>query len=166
MYNISDNLSGDKNKMYEEILEYAQMLMQDEKDYIANLANISALLNQVIDNINWVGFYIAKGSQLVLGPFQGKAACIRIDKGRGVCGSAFESKQTQLVADVHSFPGHIACDSQSRSEIVIPIIHNNQVAAVLDIDSPILERFDDVDKEHLEKLCDIVSKGCEWENMK
>ena len=165
MFNISDNISKDKDEMYEQILEYANMLMDGESDYIANLANISALLAQVLENINWVGFYIVRSGQLVLGPFQGKAACIRIDKGKGVCGTAFETMKTQLVADVHAFPGHIACDSQSRSEIVVPILYNNSVTAVLDIDSPILNRFDETDRLHLEILCDIISKGCLWQNI-
>lgn len=165
MFNISDNQYSNKQDMYSDIMEYADMLMFEERDCIANLSNISALLNQVLKDINWVGFYITRGKQLVLGPFQGKAACIRIDKGRGVCGAAFESGQTQLVGDVHQFPGHIACDCESNSEIVVPIVIDNNVAAVLDIDSPIKNRFDEADKTHLEKLCEIIKDGCDWNNM-
>lgn len=165
MFNISNDQYKNKDEMYKDIMEYSKMLMYEEKDYIANLANISALLNQILKEINWVGFYITRGEQLVLGPFQGKAACIRIDKGRGVCGEAFERGQTQLVADVHQFPGHIACDSASNSEIVIPIMINNKVAAVLDIDSPVKNRFDEDDKMHLEKLCEIIKESCDWENI-
>ena len=165
MFNITSNLSKDKNKMYKEIIEYANMLMECETDYIANIANISALLNQVLKDINWVGFYIAKDNQLVLGPFQGNAACIRIDKGRGVCGTAYEKAVTQLVEDVHKFDGHIACDSNTNSEIVVPVIYNNAVVAVLDIDSPKLNRFDEVDKVNLEILCQTISNCCDWVNV-
>jgi len=162
MFNISDNLSNDKNKMYCEIIEYAKMLMEDETDYIANLANISALLNQALNDINWVGFYLAKDEQLVLGPFQGKVACIRIDKGRGVCGTAYASQTTQLVENVHQFSGHIACDSNTNSEIVIPIMSNDKVVAVLDIDSPHMGRFDNCDKVNLENLCNLISINCNF----
>ncbi len=165
MFNISDNLSNDKKEMYVEILQYAEMLMTDENDYIANLSNISALLNQVLNDINWVGFYIVRNGQLVLGPFQGKAACIRIDKGKGVCGTAYSEKSTQLVKDVHSFSGHIACDSETNSEIVVPIIYDKSVAAVLDIDSPVCDRFDETDRANLEILCEMVSKSCKWGNL-
>lgn len=162
MFNISDNLSNDKNVMYNELFDYADMLMDGERDCIANMANISALLNQALKDINWVGFYIVKNSQLVLGPFQGKAACIRIEKGRGVCGTAYGSASTQLVTDVHTFPGHIACDSDTNSEIVVPILFNNEVTAVLDIDSPLNGRFDEIDKINLEKLCSMIAVACDW----
>ena len=162
MFDISNNKYNSKEEMYAEIMEYAEMLMFEERDYTANLANISALLNQVLKDINWVGFYIARGNQLVLGPFQGKVACIRIDKGRGVCGVAFDSGQTQLIANVHQFPGHIACDSASDSEVVVPININSKVVAVLDIDSPIKNRFDEVDKKYLETLCLLIKDCCDW----
>jgi len=165
MFNISDHLSADKSEMYNEILEYAKMLMDGERDYIANMANISALLNQALKNINWVGFYIARDGQLVLGPFQGKAACIRIEIGKGVCGTAYQTAQTQLVDDVHEFPGHIACDADSRSEIVVPVIVNGVVAAVLDIDSPVIKRFDDIDKENLVELCRVIAQSCDFSNI-
>lgn len=165
MFEISDKRNIDKNEMYLDILEYTKMLMKDETDYIANLANISALLNQMLSDINWVGFCIARHDQLVLGPFQGKVACIRIDKGKGVCGTAFASGTTQLVDNVHAFAGHIACDSDTKSEIVVPIIYNTNVVAVLDIDSPILSRFDETDKSMLENLCNLISKSCNWSNI-
>ena len=162
MFNISDNLSSDKDSMYLQIFEYAQMLMEGERDYIANLANIAALLNQALKNINWVGFYIARNNQLVLGPFQGKAACIRIEHGQGVCGKDYSEKAAQLVMDVHAFSGHIACDAETNSEIVVPIFSNNNVTAVLDIDSPLNARFDETDKVNLEKLCHLISAACDW----
>jgi GAF domain-containing protein len=162
MFNISDNLSNNKNEMHKEIFEYAKMLVDGENDYVANLANISSLLNQALKDINWVGFYIVRNNQLVLGPFQGKAACIRINKDQGVCGVAYAKSQTQLVEDVHAFAGHIACASDTSSEIVVPIVVKNSVVAVLDIDSPLLNRFDETDKEHLEILCELIAKSCNW----
>ena len=123
---------------------------------VANLANASALLNQALADINWVGFYLREGDKLVLGPFQGKTACIEIPFGRGVCGTAAAKNETQLVKDVHEFPGHIACDSASNSEIVIPLHKNGAVAAVLDIDSPTRGRFTEADREGLESLVPIL----------
>lgn len=123
---------------------------------VANLANASALLNQALADINWVGFYLREGDKLVLGPFQGKTACIEIPFGRGVCGTAAAKDETQLVKDVHEFPGHIACDSASNSEIVIPLHKNGTVAAVLDIDSPTRCRFTEADREGLESLVPIL----------
>lgn len=148
-----------KKDNYELILLQLASLLEDERDFIANLSNTSAFLNEVLENINWVGFYIIKNNQLVLGPFQGKVACVRIAIGSGVCGSAVASKTTQLIKDVHTFPGHIACDSDSNSEIVIPIFKNNNVIAVLDIDSPIFNRFDEIDKYYLEKVVKIIEKN-------
>ncbi|MGQ0514707.1 GAF domain-containing protein, partial [Bacillus sp. D-CC] len=121
-------------------------------------SNASALLNQFLDRVNWVGFYVTEGNQLVLGPFQGMPACVRIPFGRGVCGVAAETKTTQLVADVHQFPGHIACDSASNSEIVVPIIKDGNVIGVLDIDSPEKNRFDEVDQRYLEKFVETLLK--------
>ena len=123
---------------------------------IANLSNASALLAQALTRINWVGFYLRQGDRLVLGPFQGKPACIEIPIGRGVCGTAAAKDETQLVADIHAFPGHIACDSASNSEIVIPLHKDGKVAAVLDIDSPIKGRFTETDKVELEQLASIL----------
>lgn len=124
-----------------EIVQQIKALVTGEPDLIANLANVSAALNQYLDQINWVGFYLMKQGELVLGPFQGKPACIRIPVGRGVCGTAVSSAQTQRIDDVHAFPGHIACDAASNSELVVPILVNGAVIAVLDIDSPVHNRF-------------------------
>ena len=142
---------------YEELLLYTRGLTMDEPDITANLANVSALINLALEDINWAGFYIMKDGQLVLGPFQGKPACIRINVGSGVCGTAVAENKTQLVKNVHEFPGHIACDSASNSEIVVPI-HNRDgsVYGVLDIDSPSFERFTEEDKAGLEAVVKII----------
>ena len=131
-------------------------LIADEPDVIANLANISALLMDVIEDINWVGFYILKDKQLVLGPFQGKPACVRIPIGKGVCGTAVVEKSIQCIEDVHAFEGHIACDSASNSEIVLPIMLEESVYGVLDIDSPSFARFDDKDIAGLSKIVHLI----------
>lgn len=131
----------------------------DKEDWlITSLSNASALLNEYLDNINWVGFYLMQNGELVLGPFQGKTACVRIKVGRGVCGTAVSEDKTQLVPDVHQFPGHIACDSASNSEIVVPIHHNGEVVAVLDIDSPLFNRFTEEDKVNLEESAKIIEE--------
>ncbi len=148
--------SGTREENYDVVLMQLQALIEGEKDITANLANASALLNQFLDDINWVGFYLWKESELVLGPFQGLPACIRIPKGKGVCGTAVDKKETILVDNVHEFPGHIACDAQSQSEIVIPIIANEEILGVLDIDSPSLNRFDQTDQVYLEKFVSIL----------
>lgn len=127
-------------------------LLSGEDDQIAALANFSALLNDNLTDLNWVGFYLLKNKQLVLGPFQGKVACTRIPIGKGVCGTAVEKNQTQRIADVHQFVGHIACDSASVSELVVPLRHNGDVIGVLDIDSPSLSRFDEIDQQGIETL--------------
>ncbi|WP_449621499.1 GAF domain-containing protein [Robertmurraya sp. Marseille-Q9965] len=127
-------------------------LLEDETNQIANLSNASALLNQFFDRVNWVGFYLTEGNELVLGPFQGLPACVRIPYGKGVCGTSASEKKTLRVEDVHQFPGHIACDAASQSEIVVPIIKNGEVIGVLDIDSPEKNRFDEIDQENLEEF--------------
>jgi GAF domain-containing protein len=134
---------------YELLTKQAISLIEGETDLIANLSNLSALLNMNLDTINWVGFYLLKDQQLVLGPFQGNVACVRIDLDKGVCGKAFTTNTTQRIADVHDFPGHIACDAASQSEIVIPINYQGKTVAVLDIDSPIIERFNEIDEAGL-----------------
>ncbi|KPZ70927.1 MULTISPECIES: GAF domain-containing protein [Shewanella] len=141
-----------KAEFYDTLNRQVLALMEGEDDLIAGMANFSALLNDNLDNINWVGFYIKKADQLVLGPFQGKVACTRIVIGKGVCGTAAALDQTQLVEDVHQFEGHIACDAASNSEIVVPVRNGNDVVAVLDIDSPLLNRFDTDDQKGLEIL--------------
>ncbi|QTL34651.1 MULTISPECIES: GAF domain-containing protein [Pseudoalteromonas] len=142
-----------KKKFYDTLSLQAQALIGDEHNYIANMANLSALLFTSLEDINWAGFYLLDGKdELVLGPFQGNPACIRIPLGKGVCGTAAAELTTQVVEDVHSFDGHIACDAASNSEIVIPVMRNGELFAVLDIDSPSLARFDDEDKIGLEAL--------------
>jgi GAF domain-containing protein len=143
---------SNKNKQYKLINAQVQALISDESDMIANMANISALLFNNLEQINWAGFYLFKQDQLVLGPFQGQPACIRIPMGKGVCGTSAATRQTVIVKDVHEFAGHIACDVASHSEIVIPIVFNQQLIGVLDIDSPVTARFDDDDRQGLETL--------------
>lgn len=136
-------------------------LICEEQDWLANLSNSSALLWILLDNINWAGFYLYKNNELVLGTFQGKPACTHIQVGKGVCGTAAKELKTQLVINVHEFSGHIACDSESNSEIVIPIIQKGKLKGVLDIDSPVLSRFDEEDKEYLEKFIETFNKYVE-----
>ena len=131
---------------YDLITKQMETLAEESPDPIPVMANVSALLFNSMEDINWAGFYLVKDDVLILGPFQGKVACVRIDKGRGVCGTAWAEDRVQLVPDVHAFPGHIACDSASRSEIVVPIHRNGEVFAVLDIDSPIPARFTEEDR--------------------
>ncbi|OZU89697.1 histidine kinase [Virgibacillus indicus] len=150
--------SGNKTKDYELLIKQLRALSEDENDTIALLSNASALLNQFLTEINWVGFYLWKENELVLGPFQGLPACIRIAYGKGVCGTAIKEQKTQLVADVMQFPGHIACDSASRSEIVVPIIIEDTVYGVLDIDSPIHDRFDETDQQYLEEFVEVLKE--------
>jgi len=139
-------------KDYQLLTAQAVALIEGETDLTANLANISALLNMNLDNINWVGFYLLREDQLVLGPFQGNVACVRINLDKGVCGKAFSTNTIQRIADVHDFPGHIACDAASQSEIVLPINSNGKTLAVLDIDSPITNRFNEIDEQGLAHL--------------
>ncbi len=138
-----------KNAFYKRLTQQAIALTEGEPDLIANISNISALLNMELEDINWIGFYLLKGDQLVLGPFQGKVACVRIPVGRGVCGTAISENKVQRVSDVHAFPGHIACDAVSNSEIVIPLTVKGKLVGVLDIDSPSLSRFDQNDEDGL-----------------
>ncbi|MEB2280911.1 GAF domain-containing protein [Lysinibacillus xylanilyticus] len=144
------NYEGPIAEQYNTLAKQLDALLTGESDRIANLSNASALLNQFLPNINWVGFYVLQGDELVLGPFQGLPACVRIPIGRGVCGTAVGKAETIVVKDVHDFPGHIACDAASQSEIVIPLIKEEQVIGVLDIDSPIVNRFSKEDQEGLE----------------
>lgn len=156
MFSCDNTYPTDPTALYPLVKQQLQALVAGVPYPVANLANASALLNQAMKDINWVGFYLVQGGKLVLGPFQGKTACIEIPFGRGVCGTAAAKDETQLVMDVHQFPGHIACDSASNSEIVIPLHKDGQVAAVLDIDSPLLSRFTLADKEGLESLIPIL----------
>jgi L-methionine (R)-S-oxide reductase len=157
---ISSELqTADKNSLYPQIQQALRAVLTGETDLIANLANAAALLFWNLPAINWAGFYLLKDHELVLGPFQGKIACVRIRLGKGVCGSAAEKRQTFVVPNVHEFPGHIACDSASNSEIVIPIIKDDLLIGVLDIDSPEFSRFDDTDKTELEKFVQILTEA-------
>ena len=147
---------------YSLLLEQLEALTEGERDTIANLANASGALSMNLADVNWVGFYLMREEQLVLGPFQGKPACRRIALGKGVCGTAAATGRTQLVEDVHAFPGHIACDAASRSEIVVPVHHAGRLTAVLDIDSPLCGRFAREDQEGLERFCSVLEDACDW----
>ncbi|EFF83627.1 GAF domain protein [Acinetobacter haemolyticus ATCC 19194] len=148
---------GHKAEQYQSIIPQIQTIVEGESDMIANLANICAALKQQFDWL-WIGFYLVKQNELVLGPFQGPIACTRIAKGRGVCGTAWEQQQVMIVPDVDQFPGHIACSSASRSEIVLPIMKNGECIGVLDIDSEELNQFDEMDAEYLQQLMLMIEK--------
>lgn len=147
--------TGSKTEQYETLLPQVKAIIEGEEDLIANLANILACLKEQF-NWFWVGFYIVKKDQLVLGPFQGPLACTRIRKGKGVCGTSWEKAETIVVPDVEQFPGHIACSSLSKSEIVVPVIKNGQVVAVLDVDSDALNQFDETDAKYLQQLANMI----------
>ena len=159
---VSATYSEDKREMYELLRAQLQALVEGERDVVANLANASALLTDALDRVNWAGFYLMRGGELLLGPFQGKPACIRIAVGKGVCGTAVLQRRTQRVADVHAFPGHIACDGASNSEIVVPLFAHGEVVGVLDIDSPDLDRFDAEDQAGLEGFARVLETACDW----
>jgi GAF domain-containing protein len=150
--------TGNSKEQYTMLGKQVDALLDGEKNVMANLSNASALLNQFFDRINWVGFYMMDEGELVLGPFQGLPACIRIPVGRGVCGTTVANKKTMIVSDVHAFPGHISCDPASCSEIVVPLIRNGEVIGVLDIDSPEKDRFAEADKDGLENFVNILMK--------
>lgn len=145
-----------KSVLYRQLVEELRGLISGEPDWIANLANSAALIYHSLPELNWAGFYLLKDGELVVGPFQGKPACVRIALGKGVCGTAATERKTQVVRDVHEFPGHIACDAASNSEIVIPMIENGEVIGVLDLDSPKLARFDEQDREGLEQFVKVL----------
>ena len=149
-------MSQNKQQHYAELTQQVASLVEGESDYIANMANISALLYWALKDVNWAGFYLLKDSELVLGPFHGQPACIRIPIGKGVCGTAVSQNSTQLVYDVHEFAGHIACDAASNSEVVIPVYANGEIFAVLDIDSPLIGRFDQTDVDGLQLIVDSL----------
>ncbi len=158
MNNIEEIKFESKEELYDCVNMTLEGLISEEPDWLANLSNASALLWMFMNDINWAGFYLYKNNELVLGPFQGKPACTHIQLGKGVCGTAAMSLQTQLVNNVHEFPGHIACDSSSNSEIVIPIAVGNKLVGVLDIDSPRLNRFDEIDRTYLERFMSLLVK--------
>jgi GAF domain-containing protein len=149
-------ISGTKDDIYKGLFPQIVALIGNEKDVVANLGNVSAALKEEF-GFFWIGFYLVKDGELVLGPFQGPIACTRIQKGKGVCGAAWEQEQTVLVPNVDLFAGHIACSSLSKSEIVVPLLKNGRVVGVLDVDSDELDAFDQIDKKHLEKLCQWIS---------
>ena len=154
---IAFDVTADKPSRYRELLPQLRSLVDGEPDLIANLANVTAALKECLPIASWVGWYVKRGNELVLGPFQGKIACVRIAFGKGVCGSAAAEKRTVIVPDVEKFPGHIACDAGSRSEIVVPIVRGGEVVAVLDLDSYELAAFDDVDAEWLAQVAELAS---------
>lgn len=154
-FELSTPVATSKIEMYEHLSAQLRSLLADERDLIANAANLSSLLYHSLPDLNWAGFYLLKQNELVLGPFQGKPACVRIKMGQGVCGTAARRRDTIIVASVDEFPGHITCDSASKSEIVVPIVNGDELIGVLDLDSPSLARFDDDDARGLNELVAI-----------
>ena len=157
MYEFQIDIAADKAELYREMLAALDALTTGEPDAIANMANAAALIWEYLPDLNWAGFYRLVEGELVLGPFQGKAACIRIALGTGVCGTAASTLETQLVEDVHAFPGHIACDAASASELVVPIVHEGRLIGVLDLDSPNVARFDAADAAGCEALVALLA---------
>src|SRR6478735_10414593 len=152
-------LSGPKPEQYGQLLAQARALVEDERDRVANAANLSALVYHALPQLNWVGFYFFDGTELVVGPFQGLPACVRIPLDKGVCGAAASTRKTQLVEDVHAFPGHIACDAASRSELVVPLVRNGTLVGVLDLDSPVPARFDVEDQQGIEAIARLFEES-------
>lgn len=157
MFDFQPDPAQPKPELYRDLVDAARALTADEPDAVANMANLSALIWQFLPRLNWAGFYRVVDGALVLGPFQGKPACIRIAMGQGVCGTAAATAATQLVPDVHAFPGHIACDGASQSELVVPVIRDGAVIAVIDLDSPELSRFDAEDAAGIEALAEAIA---------
>jgi GAF domain-containing protein len=155
MFSAAVSTATTKSGLYAEVIEQARGLLAGERDRIANAANLSALVFHALPELNWVGFYFYDGQELVVGPFQGHPACVRIALDRGVCGTAASQRQTQVVPDVNAFPGHIACDAASRSEIVVPLVRDGQLLGVWDVDSPVPGRFDEEDRKGMEALCAV-----------
>jgi L-methionine (R)-S-oxide reductase len=153
---------GPKPETYRELSRSLSALLEGETDALANLSNASGLLAQALDRVNWSGFYLLRRGDLVLGPFQGKPACVRIPLGKGVCGTAAQARETLIVPDVHAFAGHIACDEDSRSEIVVPILQNGVLRGVLDVDSPEKNRFDAEDRTGLEAFVEVLTPRVDW----
>ncbi len=151
-----------KLERYMELRRYVLALTEGEPDWLANLANVAAAVYDHVPHVNWAGFYLLKGGELVLGPFQGRPACVRIAVGRGVCGTAVAERRTQVVPDVHAFPGHIACDDRSRSEIVVPVVVGGRVVGVLDVDSPRVGTFDIEDRRALETIVADIVPRVDW----
>jgi GAF domain-containing protein len=156
MFELKDGREQPKEQLYASLAADLAALTAGERDLIANLANAAALLYHSLPDVNWAGFYLLRDGELVVGPFQGKPACVRIALGRGVCGTAAERRATVIVDDVHAFPGHIACDAASSSEIVVPLLKDGALLGVLDVDSPSRQRFDAADREGLERMAAIL----------
>lgn len=165
MFDLKPIQSSNKQDLYNQLNTFLEALIRNETDWLANCANFTALLFAMLPDINWVGFYFLKGGELVLGPFQGNPACVRIPLGKGVCGTAAFTREIQLVDDVDLFPGHIACDAASRSELVIPVIQNDCLIGVLDIDSPLLKRFDQTDAQGLSASADLLNRSIRWPDL-
>ncbi|MGO4552358.1 GAF domain-containing protein [Lysobacter sp. 2RAF19] len=155
----ASTLSGSKPERYAQLAEQARALLHGEPDRIANAANLSALVYHALPQLNWAGFYFFDGTELVVGPFQGLPACVRIPLDKGVCGAAASTRKTQLVEDVHAFPGHIACDAASRSELVVPLVRNGTLVGVLDLDSPVPARFDVEDQQGIEAIARLFEES-------
>ena len=155
----TNTLTGSKPEQYAQLLAQARALVHGETDRIANAANLSALVYHALPQLNWVGFYFYDGTELVVGPFQGLPACVRIPLHKGVCGAAASTRQTQRIEDVDAFPGHIACDSASRSELVVPLVRDGELVGVFDIDSPVLARFDADDQLGLEAIAQVFTEA-------
>jgi len=159
MFAVAASRAASKAEQYAELAEQAEGLLAGERDRIANAANFAALVWHALPAINWCGFYFFDGNELVVGPFQGKPACVRIALGKGVCGTAAATHETQVVRDVHTFPGHIACDVASRSEIVVPLLEGGRLMGVWDVDSPDVARFDEEDRAGMQRLCAIFMES-------
>jgi L-methionine (R)-S-oxide reductase len=160
MFEIKTGQASNKRELYADLAEQATGILAGEPDLIANAANFSALVFHSLPDLNWAGFYFYDGTELVVGPFQGKPACIRIALGRGVCGTAAQTRETQVVRDVHSFDGHIACDAASQSEVVVPLVKaDGSLLGVWDVDSPSIARFDDDDRAGMQALCDVFMRA-------
>ncbi len=163
MHIVHDTHGLAKPEAYQLVNEQVAALLSDERDGLANAANTAALLYEALPELNWVGFYFLRGGELVVGPFQGRVACVRIAMGKGVCGTAAEERRTVIVPDVNAFPGHIVCDAASQSEIVIPLIHDGRLLGVMDIDGSVRERFDETDAAGLESVADLLLRGSDWD---
>ena len=159
MFELKNISANDKSGFYAELATQAQGLLHGERDLIANAANFAAFLYHALPDVNWAGFYFLKDGELVVGPFQGKPACVRIAMGKGVCGTAAAKRESLVVPDVNEFPGHIFCDADSRSEVVVPLVRNGELLGILDIDSPSVARFDAEDRSGLERLAAIFMEA-------
>lgn len=165
MFSAAFDPSVSKEALYSDLARSLEALFEGEPDALANLANAAALANQALPAINWCGFYLLRGGELVLGPFQGKPACVRIPLGKGVCGTAAQRRETIVVPDVLAFPGHIACDAASRSEIVVPIVAGGKLLGVFDADAPEPSRFDEEDRAGLERFVNVLVPAIAWETL-